>query len=119
MKSIRGFALGLALGIAAAIATVGLAQTTKPADQGQKAESCAMTSCCCHGDSAKHSGQEHAKGQMKHSGRGRLLLLWRRLMRNADEDEREGNAEARIVFHSSANFLPASFTWAPARIGQY
>ena len=70
MKSIRGFALGLALGIAAAIATVGLAQTTKPADQGQKAESCAMTSCCCHGDSAKHSGQEHAKGQMKHSAEG-------------------------------------------------
>jgi hypothetical protein len=71
MKSIRGFALGLALGIAAAIATVGLAQTTKPADQSQKAESCAMTSCCCRGDSAKHSGQmENAKGQMTHSGEG-------------------------------------------------
>ena len=70
MKSIRGFALGLALGIAAAIATVGLAQTTKPADQGQKAESCAMTSCCCHADSAKHGSKEHAMGQMKHSGEG-------------------------------------------------
>ena len=72
MKSIRGFALGLALGIAASIATVGLAQTTKPADQGHKAESCcAMTSCCCHGDSAKHSGaKEHSQAQMKHSREG-------------------------------------------------
>lgn len=70
IKSIRGFVLGLALGIAAAIATVGLAQTTKPTDQGQKAESCcAMTSCCCHGDSAKHAGaKEHSQAQMKHSG---------------------------------------------------
>lgn len=71
IKSIRGFALGLALGIAAAIATVGLAQTTKPADQGQKAESCAMTSCCCRSDSAKHSGaKEHSQAQMKHSSEG-------------------------------------------------
>ena len=78
IKSIRGFALGLALGIAAAIATVGLAQTTKPADQGQKAESCAMASCCCHGDSAKHSGaKEHSKAQMKHSGEAGLLLCAR------------------------------------------
>jgi len=72
MKSIRGFALGLSLGIAAAIATVGLAQTTKPADQSQKAESCcAMTSCCGHGGSAKHSGaQKHSQAQMKHSSEG-------------------------------------------------
>jgi hypothetical protein len=71
IKSIRGFALGLALGIAAAIATVGLAQTTKPVEQGQKAESCAMTSCCCHGDSAKHSGaKEHSQAPMKHSSDG-------------------------------------------------
>ena len=70
IKSIRGFVLGLALGITAAIATVGLAQTTKPAHQGQKAESCcAMNSCCCHGDSAKHTGaKEHSQAQMKHSG---------------------------------------------------
>lgn len=72
IKNIRGFVLGLALGIAAAIATVGLAQTTKPTAQGQKAESCcAMTSCCCQGDSAKHTGaKEHSQAQMKHSGEG-------------------------------------------------
>ena len=77
MKSIRGFALGLALGVAAAVATVGLAQSTKPANeaqtQTQKAESCcAMTSgsqgdsCAMHGDA-----KEHAQGQMKaHTGEG-------------------------------------------------
>ena len=69
MKSIRGFALGLAVGIAVAIGTVGLAQTTKPVDTAPKAESCCATSWCCHGGScAMHTaGMEHAKGQMKHS----------------------------------------------------
>ena len=64
MKNIRGFALGLALGVAAAISTVGLAQNTKPAGQDQKAESCcAMASCCCKGDSCSMTGgaKEHAK----------------------------------------------------------
>lgn len=63
MKNIRGFALGLALGVAAAISTVGLAQNTKPAGQDQKAESCcAMASCCCKGDSCSmKDGKEHAK----------------------------------------------------------
>lgn len=69
MKSIRGFALGLAAGIAVAIGTVGLAQTTKPADQSQKAESCCATSSCCQGHSgAMHTGQQHAQGQNKHEG---------------------------------------------------
>jgi hypothetical protein len=69
MKSIKGFALGLALGVAVAIGTVGVAQTTKPADQTQKAESCAME-CCCHGDSGsmhKGAGMKHAQGEMKHA----------------------------------------------------
>lgn len=73
MKSIRGFALGLALGIAAAIATVGLAQSTKPVEQGQTQKTESMMSCCCHGDScAMHGGdKEHAKMQMKeHTGEG-------------------------------------------------
>jgi hypothetical protein len=72
MKSIRGFALGLALGIAAAIATVGLAQSTKPVEQGPTQKTESMMSCCCHGDScATHGDKEHAKMQMKeHSGEG-------------------------------------------------
>ena len=68
MKSIRGFALGLAAGIAVAIGTVGLAQTTKPADQPQKAESCCAMARCCKGHSgAMHKGQQHAE-QNKHEG---------------------------------------------------
>ena len=69
MKSIRGFALGLAAGIAVAIGTVGLAQTTKPADQSQKAESCCAMASCCKGHSgAMHKGRQHAQGQNKHEG---------------------------------------------------
>lgn len=67
MKNIRGFALGLAIGVAAAISTVGLAQGTKPAEQDNNAESCcAMASCCCMGDScqmkagAKDQGKNHS-----------------------------------------------------------
>ncbi|HKO99474.1 MAG TPA: hypothetical protein VJU86_20910 [Pyrinomonadaceae bacterium] len=62
MKNIRGFALGLALGLAAAVSTIGLAQDTKPVGQNQKAES------CCKGDSC--SMKDHAKkdGAMTHSG---------------------------------------------------
>lgn len=69
MKSIKGFALGLALGIAVAVGTVGFAQTTSPTDQKQNAESCCARSCCCHGEScAMHTGDaKHAQGQMKHS----------------------------------------------------
>ncbi len=51
MKNLRVFALGLALGLAAAFSTIGFAQTTTPKDQ-QKSESCCATeSCCCKGDS--------------------------------------------------------------------
>ena len=69
MKSIKGFALGLVLGVAAAISTVGLAQSTKPAEQDKKAESCcAMASCCCKGDSCPMSG--HGNDPAKnHSGK--------------------------------------------------
>lgn len=64
MKSIRGFALGLVAGIAIAIGTVGLAQTTKPADQTPKAESCCAS--CCKGDScAMHAGEKDHAQQMK------------------------------------------------------
>jgi len=52
MKNLRGFVLGVALGLAAAISTVGLAQNSTPKDQKTKSESCcAMESCCCKGDS--------------------------------------------------------------------
>jgi hypothetical protein len=74
MKSIRGFALGLALGLAAAISTIGVAQNEKPAVQDRNAESCcAMTSCCCNDGSCPMKGKDHAKehskdGTKSHSG---------------------------------------------------
>ena len=67
MKNMRGFLSGLGLCLAIAISTVGIAQTTKPADQTPKAESCCASCCCCQGDScAMHGQMEHAQG-MKHA----------------------------------------------------
>jgi hypothetical protein len=63
MKNLRGFALGIALGLAAAISTVGFAQNTAPKDQKPKSESCcAMESCCCKGDSCsmKNHSKDHS-----------------------------------------------------------
>ncbi len=58
MKNLRGFALGLALGLAAAVSTVGLAQNSTPKDQKTKTESrCAVESCCCQGDSCSMKNQ--------------------------------------------------------------
>jgi hypothetical protein len=67
MKSIRGFALGLTLGVAIAIATVGFAQTTQTTNPAnQKAQGGAMISCCCQGGScAMHQGEGHSEAQMK------------------------------------------------------
>ncbi len=72
MKNLRVFALGLALGLAAAISTVGLAQNSTPKDQPTKSESCcAMESCCCKGDSCSMKNTQGAfiQGWM-------LLLQW-------------------------------------------
>ena len=67
MKSFRMFGLGLALGLAAAISTVGLAQNATPKDQQTKSESCcAMESCCCKGDSC--STKNHAKDHSSKDG---------------------------------------------------
>ena len=63
MKNLRVFALGLALGLAAAISTVGFAQNSTPQDKQTKSESCcAMESCCCKGDSCsmKHDTKNHS-----------------------------------------------------------
>ncbi len=67
MKSIKGFALGLTLGLAASLATVGIAQNTKPVEQDKKAESCcSMASGCCSGDSCQM--KDHAKNQSDKGG---------------------------------------------------
>ncbi len=66
MTSIRGFALGLTLGLAAAVASVGIAQNTKPVEQDKKMSCCSMASCCCNGDSCDM--KDHAKGQTEKGG---------------------------------------------------
>ncbi|HEV8589309.1 MAG TPA: hypothetical protein VGQ72_10575 [Pyrinomonadaceae bacterium] len=50
MKNIRGFTLGLVLGVGIALSGLAFAQNTN--DQNKKADSCcAMAACCCKGDS--------------------------------------------------------------------
>ena len=63
MKNVRVFALGLALGLAAAISTVGFAQNPAPQDRKTKSESCcAKESCCCKGDSCSMKDhKDHSK----------------------------------------------------------
>lgn len=71
MKNIRGFALGLALGLAAAVSTVGWAQETRPTNQDKKTESCCMKEGCCKADSCSmkdHAKKDHSKGHADHEG---------------------------------------------------
>ena len=59
MKNVRGFALGLVLGLGVALGGLAFAQNTS--DQNKKTESCcAMASCCC-GDSCEMKDGAHAK----------------------------------------------------------
>ena len=65
MKNFKGFASGLVLGLGLAVSSIGFAQNaTQTADQTKEAESCcAMTSCCCKGDSCdmkKRDAKNHA-----------------------------------------------------------
>jgi len=67
MKNLRGFALGLALGLAAAVSTISFAQNASQPDPKAKTESCcAMESCCCQGDSC--STKNHTKDHSAKDG---------------------------------------------------
>ena len=65
MKNLKGFALGLVLGLGLAFSGIAFAQNTSQADQKKATESCcAMMPDCCKGDSCdmkmKHDAKDHA-----------------------------------------------------------
>ena len=71
MKNIRGFALGLVLGLALAVSAVGFAQDTKQPDQAKKAEACCAMEACCKGDSCAmkdHAQKDHSKNHADKDG---------------------------------------------------
>ena len=53
MKSIRGFTIGLVLGLCLAFSAATIAKNTTQNDTNKKESCCAMTSCCCKGDSCQ------------------------------------------------------------------
>lgn len=74
MKNIKKLTAGLVLSIGLLLSGVALAQNPGPSDHQKDGESCcAMTSCCCKGDScsmkdhAKKESKDHAK---QHSDKG-------------------------------------------------
>ena len=60
MKSIKGFTLGLFLGLSLAFSASSIAQNTTQGDANKKESCCAMASCCCKGDSC--SMKDHKDG---------------------------------------------------------
>jgi hypothetical protein len=64
MKNIKGFALGLIVGLALAMSSIAFAQNTTQQDPSREKESCcAMASCCCQGGSCSmkdHDAKNHA-----------------------------------------------------------
>ena len=51
MKNIKGFTLGLVLGLSIAVAGIAYAQTNTQSDQNKKAECCCAAMSCCSGES--------------------------------------------------------------------
>lgn len=69
MKNFKGFALGLVMGLALAISSIGFAQTTTQTDTPKTKESCCAMSSCCGGSCAmKHDANQTAKDQSAHKG---------------------------------------------------
>ena len=71
MKNIKGFVLGLVLGLALAASAVSFAQETKQPDQTKKAEACCAMESCCKGDSCSmkdHAKKDHSKSHSDKDG---------------------------------------------------
>jgi hypothetical protein len=75
MKNFKGFAIGLVMGLALAVSSIGLAQTTTQTEpQNKGKEACCAMSSCCSGDScelkhsASHDPKNHAKDQASKDG---------------------------------------------------
>ena len=65
MKNLKGFSLGLVLGLSLAISGLAFAQSATQNEPKKEGESCcAMTSGCCKGDSCSmkdHADKDHMK----------------------------------------------------------
>ena len=61
MKNIKGFTLGLVLGLSIAVAGIAYAQTNTQSDQNKKAECCCVAMDCCKGDACQMKKKDGAK----------------------------------------------------------
>ena len=75
MKNIKGFTLGLVLGLSIAVAGIAYAQTNTQSDPNKKAE-CCVAKDCCSGDScammkdgAMKEGAKKSEARMLRGGR--------------------------------------------------
>lgn len=71
MKNLKGFAMGLVLGLGLALSSVGLAQNATQNDQKKAESCCAIASCCCKGDSCsmkEHANKDHMKTHSAEEG---------------------------------------------------
>ena len=70
MKNYRGFGLGLVMGLALALSSIGFAQTGTQTDPARTKESCCAATSCCSGDSCaiKHDATGMSK---EHSSKSR------------------------------------------------
>jgi len=61
MKNIKGFTLGLVLGLSIAVAGIAYAQTNTQSDPNKKAECCCVAMSCCSGESCAMMKKDGAK----------------------------------------------------------
>jgi hypothetical protein len=67
MTSIKKFTTSVTLGLVLALSAVAFAQNTSPGSGDKKESCCAMTSCCCRGDSCPMKEGKDAKDGVEHS----------------------------------------------------